>query len=77
MRVQLGLEHEKWRGRVFNMRYFIIKYRNIMLPVVPNCLVSIMNLYLCTLLKFLTILLYCVHVQNAKTESLHCKLEKK
>lgn len=39
-------------------------------PVVPNCLVSVMCLlYLCTLLDSLAIILYHVHLQNAKIGS--------
>lgn len=55
-----------------------MKCEKIVLPIAPNGLVSIMGfLYLCTLLDSFAILLYCVHVQNAKTGSFHCDLKKK
>ena len=47
-----------------------------MLPIVSSCLVLNLS-YLPALLNSLAILLYCVPVQNAKAESLHCELRKK
>ena len=47
-----------------------------MLPIVFSCLVLNLS-YLPALLNSLAILLYCVPIQNGKTESLHCELRKK